>query len=159
MEPFGEALAAWLTTELGEDVELTVADGAQDTWAAARSRLAVDSVAVAVTERESARQLMLSVELALVLQALECMLGGQAAQAPAERRLTDIDWALVRSLLDGVVRELSHAWVELGGQELECGEIDIEGDAGVTPAADEPTLARRTLRQDRGERALGDVRC
>ena len=140
MAPFGEALAAWLTTELGEDTELTVADSAQDTWAAARSRLSVDSVAVAVNERESGRQLMLSVELALVLQAVECLLGGQAAQAPSERRLTDIDWALVRGLLDGVVRELSHAWVELGGQELACGEIDIEGDAGVAPAADEPTL-------------------
>ena len=83
---------------------------------------------------------MLSVELPLLLQAVECLLGGQAAQAPAERRLTDIDWALAAGLLDGVVRELSHAWVELGGQELTLGEIDTEGDAGVL----RPPTSRRS---------------
>ncbi len=139
LESFREALAAWLASELKAEVEISMADAAQHTWAAAKSRLPADSLAVAV-EEPSGRQLMLSVELPLLLQAVECLLGGQAAQAPAERRLTDIDWALAAGLLDGVVLELSHAWVELGGQELTLGEIDTEGDAGVLPPADEPTL-------------------
>ena len=123
----------WLASELKSEVELTIADGAQHTWAAARARLPADSVAVAV-EEPSGRQLLLSLELPLLLQSVECLLGGQARAGACPARLTDIDWALARGLLDGVVRELSHAWVELGGQELMCGEIDIEGDAGVAPA-------------------------
>ena len=40
------------------------------------------------------RHMLLSVELPLVLQALECLLGGEAAQRPTERHLTEIDWVL-----------------------------------------------------------------
>lgn len=140
LEPFREALAGWLASELKADVQLGVPEGSQHTWAAAKAMLPADSVAVAVHEAESGRDMLLSVELPLILQALECMLGGEAAQAPSDRRLTDIDWALARGLLEGVVRELSQAWGELGGQELSCGEVDVEGDAGVLPAPDEPTL-------------------
>jgi flagellar motor switch protein FliM len=85
--------------------------------------------------------MLLSVELPLVLQALECMLGGEAARAPAERHLTEVDWVLARGLLDAVVAELASAWEELGGPALERGEVDLEGDAGVLTPIGEPALA------------------
>ncbi len=47
------------------------------------------------------RQMLLSVEQPLLLQALECLLGGQAAQAPSERHLTDIDWMLAAACSRG----------------------------------------------------------
>ena len=47
--------------------------------------------------------MLLSVELPIVLQALECLLGGEAAQAPAERHLTEIDWVAHQGLLDAIV--------------------------------------------------------
>jgi flagellar motor switch protein FliM len=77
----------------------------------------------------------------MVLQALECLLGGEASHAPAERHLTEVDWVLTRGVLDAVVHQLSVAWDELGGQELVRGEVDIEGDAGVLTPIGEPTLA------------------
>jgi flagellar motor switch protein FliM len=98
-------------------------------------------MAVAVQEGSPDRALLLSVELPWVLQALECLLGGKADQAPAERHLTDIDWVLAKGLLDTVVGGLSKAWVELEGPELTRGELDLEGDAGVSAVASEPTLA------------------
>jgi len=145
-------LGAWLATACGElaerlqeelscEVQLEVADVEQHTWASAKARLAADALAVAVSAGAGERQMLLSVDPEMILQALECMLGGEAAQAPAERQLSDVDWALARDLLDGVVAELSAAWVELGGSELRRGEIDLEGDAGLLTGVSEPTLA------------------
>jgi flagellar motor switch protein FliM len=85
--------------------------------------------------------MLLSVELPLALQALECLLGGEAGQAPAQRHLTEIDWALAKNLFTRIVAELSKAWEDLGGPALRRGEVDVEGDAGVLTPVGEPTLA------------------
>jgi flagellar motor switch protein FliM len=141
IEQFCESLAGWLTNELKAEVELSVSRVDQHTWAAAKARLAADAIAVAVDASSIERQMLLSIEQPLLLQALECLLGGNAAHAPSERHLTDLDWALARGLLEGTVAELSSAWGELGGPELSCGEIDLEADAGVLPPVGEPTFS------------------
>ena len=142
LAPCCETLMAALASELKVDVELEIAEISQHTWAAARAGLAADSVAVSVNDSESdGGQLLLSIELPWVLQALECLLGGNAALAPAARRLTDLDRTLVQGLLDLVVGEISTAWGELGGAPLRRGEVDVEGDAGLLVAPGEPTLS------------------
>ena len=141
IEQFCEALSGRLTNELSVEVEFSVAEVDQHTWAAAKARLAADAVAVAVEAKAIERQMLFSVEQPLLLQALECLLGGQAAQAPAERHLTDIDWVLARSLFEGIVAELSSSWDELGGPQLTRGEVDLEADAGVFAPVGEPTFA------------------
>jgi flagellar motor switch protein FliM len=141
LEPFCEQLAAWMTGELGSEVQITVADVAQRTWAEAKAQLPADAVAVAVEESGIDRTMLLSVETALVLQALECMLGGDASRAPSERHLSELDWKLATGVLNAIVRELSSAWRELDGPELTRGMLDVEGDAGLVVAADEPTLS------------------
>ncbi len=148
--PLCEGLGAWLGGELKREVSLEVAEIAQHTWAAAKAHLPVESLAVAVEESSVERPMLLSVELGLLLQALECLLGGTPAQAPAQRHLTEIDWALTRGLLDGIVGELSSGWSELGGPELTRGEVDLEGDAGVLIPAGEPTLAITLASTHRG---------
>jgi flagellar motor switch protein FliM len=140
LEDFCEELAAELTSELRTEVELSVGEVGQHTWAAAKAHLAADSIAVAVQEGEIARHMLLSVELGLALQALECLLGGEAGQAPAQRHLTEIDWALAKDLFTRIVAELSSAWEDLGGPPLRRGEVDVEGDAGVLTPVGEPTL-------------------
>ncbi len=141
IEQFCEALSGRLANELSIDVEVSVAEVDQHTWAAAKARLAADAVAIAVEAKAIERHMLLSVEQPLLLQSLECLLGGQAAQAPAERHLTDIDWVLARGLFEGIVAELSTAWGELGGPELTCGEVDLEADAGVFVPVGEPTFS------------------
>jgi flagellar motor switch protein FliM len=140
-EHFCDALAGRLTAELRAEVELGVVRVEQHTWAAAKARLAADAIAVAVQAPSIERQMLLSVEQPLLLQALECLLGGQAAHAPADRHLTDIDWKLAGGMFDGVVAELSTAWGEIGGPPLECGEVDLEADAGVLTPVGEPTFS------------------
>ncbi len=141
IDSFCETLAGWLANELKADVELRVAQVDQHTWAAAKARLPADAIAVAVDAPSIERQMLLSIEQPLLLQALECLLGGSAAAAPVARHLTDIDWVLARGLLEGTVGELSSAWGELGGPELLCGEIDLEADAGVLTSVGEPTFS------------------
>ncbi|HWJ50901.1 MAG TPA: FliM/FliN family flagellar motor switch protein [Solirubrobacteraceae bacterium] len=141
LEPFCDELAAWMARELSSEVQLSLGDASQRTWAQAKAQLPVDSVAVAVHEGAIERSMLLSVETALVLQSLECMLGGEAALAPVERRLSELDWKLATRLLDTIVGELSGAWCELGASELTRGVLDVEGDAGVVVLPNEPTLA------------------
>jgi flagellar motor switch protein FliM len=139
--PFCEAFALRLSTELRAPVELSVADSNQLTWSAARAQLPANAIAVALEVQPIERQMLLCIEPPMVLQALECLLGGSASQAPPERRLSEVDWALTQRLLQSMVAQLSRAWRDLGGLELSLGEIDLEGDAGVVAPIGEPTFA------------------
>jgi flagellar motor switch protein FliM len=141
--PFCEAAANRLAADLRAPVELAVTDTSQLTWSAARAQLPSQTIAVALQLKPIERQMLLEIELPLVLQTLECLLGATAAQAPGERRLSEIDWALTRGLLDAIVGQLAFAWRDLGGLELTYGQVDMEGDAGVFAPIAEPTLSLR----------------
>ncbi len=138
--PACAALSAALTSELKVDVELELGGLTQHTWASARAQLPADAVAVGIDVARMRTQMLLSIELPWVTQALECMLGGEAGRAPAARHLTELDRTLAQRLIDVLVGELSGAWKELGGESLRRGEIDVEGDAGLLVAPSEPTL-------------------
>jgi flagellar motor switch protein FliM len=138
---FCEAFTLRLSTELRAPVELAVADSSQLTWAAAKAQLPANALAVALKVQPIERQMLLCIEPPLVLQALECLLGGAASQAASERRFSEVDWALTRRLLQSMIAQLSPAWRDLGGLELSLGEVDLEGDAGVVVPIGEPTFA------------------
>jgi flagellar motor switch protein FliM len=139
--PFCEAFAIRLSSELRAPVELGVADSSQLTWSAAKAQLPANAIAVALEVGPIERSMLLSIEPPMILQALELLLGGTAAQAPSERRLSEIDWALTRRLLESMTAQLAPAWRDLGGLELALGEVDLEGDAGVVAPLGEPTFA------------------
>jgi flagellar motor switch protein FliM len=139
--PFCEAFAMRLSTELRAPVELGLADPLQLTWSAAKAQLPANAIAVALEVKPIERSMLLSIEPPMILQALELLLGGTAAQAATERRLSEIDWALTRRLLESMTAQLTLAWRDLGGLELALGEIDLEGDAGVIAPLGEPTFA------------------
>ncbi len=141
LEPFCEQLGERMAKELSSEVQLSMGELAQRTWAEAKAQLPVDSVAVAVEESAIERSMLLSVERTLVLQALECMLGGDASSASLERHLSELDWKLAAGLLDAIVSALANAWGDLDGPELTRGAHDVEGDAGVLVLANEPTLS------------------
>lgn len=143
--PVCEAIALRLTSELRAPVELTIADAQQLSWSAAKAQLPANALAASlqasVVDRGEVGQMLLGIEPPLILRALECLLGGVASTAPDERRLSEIDWALTRRLVDGVTTQLGAAWRDLGSIELTLAEIDVEGDAGVAAPHAEPTLA------------------
>lgn len=138
---FCEAFALRLSAELRAPVELAIADSNQLTWAAAKAQLPANALAAALKVQPIERQMLLCIEPPLVLQALECLLGGAASQAAPERRFSEVDWALTQRLLQSMIAQLSPAWRDLGGLELSLGEVDLEGDAGVVVPIGEPTFA------------------
>jgi flagellar motor switch protein FliM len=138
---FCEAFALRLSTELRAPVELGVADSSQLTWAAAKAPLPANTIAVALGVQPINAQMLLCIEPPVVLQALECLLGGHPAQAASERRFSEVDWALTQRLLQSMIAQLGPAWRDLGGLELSLGEVDLEGDAGVISPIGEPTFA------------------
>jgi flagellar motor switch protein FliM len=138
---FCEAFALRLSTELRAPVELSVADSSQLTWAAAKAQLSANTIAVALNEQPIDGQMLLCIEPPLVLQALECLLGGNPSRAASERRFSEVDWALTHRLLDSMIALLEPAWRDLGGLQLSLGEVDLEGDAGVVVPPGEPTFA------------------
>ncbi len=137
---FCEAFALKLSTELRAPVELAVAESNQLTWAAAKARLSANTIAVELPVQPIKAQMLLCVEPPLLLQALECLLGGHPSQAASERRFSEVDWALTRRLLQSLIAQLGPAWRDLGGLELSLGEVDLEGDAGVLVPIGEPTF-------------------
>jgi len=139
--PFCEAYANRLSSELRAPVELAVADSDQLTWSAAKAAMPTSAIAVALEVQPVDRRMLLSVEPPVVLRALECLLGGNAADAPAKRHFSEIDWALTRRLLEAMTAHLSTAWRDLGGLTLTLGEIDLEDDAGVIFPLGEATFA------------------
>ncbi len=139
--PFCEAVGNRLSVELRAPVELRVSDSSQLTWSAARAQLPAQSVSVALNVRPIERQMLLEIELPMVLQSLECLLGGSAAQAPRERNLSEIDWGLTRGLVEAIVSQLALAWRDLAGLELTFGQLEEEGDAGVSMPIGEPTFS------------------
>ncbi len=141
LDHFCEAFALRLSTELRAPVELAVGDSSQLTWAAAKAQLPANAIAVSLGVQPIKRHMLLCVEPAFILQALECLLGGSASQTPPERRLSEVDWALTKRLLRSMIAQLSPSWRDLGGLELTLGEVDLEGDAGVLAPIGEPTFA------------------
>ena len=141
LEPFCNAFAIRLATELRTSAELAITDSEQLTWSAAKAQLPVDAIAVALLLEPTEQRILLNLDPAIILRSLECLLGGAASQAPAERRLTEVDWALARPLLEAMTAQLSSSLRDLGGIQLALGEIDVEGDAGVVAPLGEPTFA------------------
>lgn len=139
--PFLKSAAMRLSGELKAAVELHQLEAREVAWSAARGALPEDAALAEIKVRPIGAQMLLATELPFLLRGIECLLGGSAASAPTERRLSDIDLALVGRLLETTVAQLSLAWRDLGGLELELGEIDVEHerDAGVEVHMREPT--------------------
>jgi flagellar motor switch protein FliM len=139
--PFLKSTAMRLAGELKAPVELHIVETKELAWSAARSTIAENQALIELEVKPIGAQMLLAVELPFLLRAIECLLGGSAANAPVDRRLTEIDLALVGRIVETIVAQLSGAWRDLGGLELVVGDIDVEQDheASVEVQLAEPT--------------------
>ncbi len=141
LTPFCKALSTRMAADLRAPCELHQVDARQLSWTEARASLPAEALLAAVDVAPIGGQMLLGLEMPLVLRCLDCMLGGSVAGAPQSRKLSEIDWALSRRLVESIVLQLSMIWRDLGGLELSVGEIDLEGDAGLIVPIGEPTFA------------------
>ena len=139
MEVFCATAATRLYAEHRIDVALEVIDAGQFTFANALESVPEASVAAVVETPGSDTKLLMTAELALVLEVIERLLGG-TGDGIVERRLTDIERVLARRLFGAFVECLSATWHDVCGQSLELGRVDPLGEGPQIVPASEPTL-------------------
>jgi len=143
LESFCQTATARLSAELRTPLELEVVDGAQLSWLMAQRKLAGSSLSALLEVAPTDTRMLLVGDLAFVLTGVECLLGGAPVRPPQERRLSEIDWVLIRRLFDAIVAQLSAAWQDLGHLQLSVGEIEQQSEAIQIASVSEPTLMFR----------------
>lgn len=140
IETFCQTAVTRLSAELRWPIELETINTVQLTWSGAQSQLPAKSLSLVLEVEPIGTRMLLSVEQSFVLMCVDCLLGGTPDGAPLDRRLSEIDWALARRLLESIVHQLSPVWQDLAGITLEAGELEFESDAAQLATVSEPTF-------------------
>src|SRR4051812_4666395 len=141
LETFCRTASTRLAAELRMSLELEVISVNQLAWSNAHAQVPARSVACTVDVAPLGTRLLMSVEMNLILSAIEMLLGGSGDTVPRDRRLTDIDWALARHFLERVLGQMSIVWSDIWELELSTGALDMHLDTAQTAPVSEPTLA------------------
>jgi len=140
LESFCRTASTRLSAELRVPIELEVIASTQLTWSTAQSQLPTNSVCAVLEINPIDTQMLLSAELPFVLGALEALLGAAPENAPKDRRLTEIDWALARRLFGSMVGQLSIIWSDVAEVDLALGALE-----GTTENAQIAPFSEATL--------------
>ena len=143
LETFCQTATARLSAELRTPLELEVSGSMQLAWLMAQRKLSGSSLSALLDVAPTGTRMLLVGDLAFVLMGVECLLGGSPTRPPEERRLSEIDWVLIRRLFDSIVAQLSAAWSDLGHLQLSVGEIEQQSEAIQIASVSEPTLMIR----------------
>jgi len=143
LETFCRTASTRLSAELRMPLELEVINVNQLTWGIAHAQVPAQSISGLIQVPDVATRMLFGVEMNLVLSAIELLLGGVAGEGTPrrERRLTDIDWALARHLLDRLTAQLSIVWSDITDDELAISGLDMHLETAQTAPVSEPTLA------------------
>ncbi len=143
LESFCQTATARLSAELRTPLELEVAGSSQLAWLMAQRKLAGSSLSALLDVAPTGTRMLLVGDLSFVLMGVDCLLGGSPTRPPEERRLSEIDWVLIRRLFDSIVAQLSAAWQDLGHLQLSLGEVEQQSEAIQIASVSEPTLMFR----------------
>jgi flagellar motor switch protein FliM len=140
LEAFCRTASTRLSAELRAPLELEVISTTQLTWANAHAQMPPASITALVEAKPAGTSLMLSCEQALVVGAIELLLGANGVSDQRERRFTDIDWALARHFFERLMAQLSIIWSDLAGLELSVGRLETHMETAQMVPVSEPTL-------------------
>jgi flagellar motor switch protein FliM len=156
LDTFCRTASTRLSAELRMSLELEVINVNQLTWSNAHAQVPPRSIACTVDVAPIGTRMLMCTEKNLVLTAIELLLGGSSADAPRDRRLTDIDWALARHFVERILAQLSIVWSDMTELELSAGALDMHLDTAQTAPVSEPTLAFTIeARMDRESSTIG----
>jgi flagellar motor switch protein FliM len=140
-DAFCRAASQRLSAELRVPLELEVINTTELNWSHAHAQIPQKSICALLTAVPLQTTLLLATEPALVLNAIDLLLGGSPQAAPRERRLTEIDWALARHFLASLVGQLSIIWSDIGGVGFELAGLDSPLETTHVAPVSEPTLS------------------
>jgi flagellar motor switch protein FliM len=121
--------------------ELELLDCSQHTWSNAQSQVPAGSVTALARVEPLGTRVVLCAESALLVGALEALLGGSPDRAPRDRKLTDIDLLLIRRAFETLVEALSSVFSDHAGVTLAVADVDASGETTYLEQPSEPTLA------------------
>jgi len=140
LEAFCRTAATRMSAELRVPLELEVINSSQLTWANAHAQVLAGSIDAIADIEPIGTRLMMSAEPSLVLGAIELLLGGTDPSTQAERRLSDIDWALARHFFDRMLAQLSVIWTDMVQLELAVSQLETHLETAQMVSVSEPTL-------------------
>jgi flagellar motor switch protein FliM len=139
-EIFCTTAATRLSSQLRWPVELEILNTVQLTWAATQAQVPNGSLLAVLEVAPLGTRMLLTIEQSFVLVCLECLLGGAPQRPARDRKLSEIDWALAKGLLESLVQPLALVWNELGGVDLTLGEVGPHETSQVASVS-EPTFS------------------
>ncbi len=140
LEVFCRTASTRLSAELRMPLELEVINSTQLTWSNAHSQVVSNSITALIDATPIGTRLMLSLEPALILGAIELLLGGSEPSEVRERRMTDIDFALARHFTDRMCAQLSVIWTDVAAVELSVAALESHLETAQMVSVSEPTL-------------------
>jgi flagellar motor switch protein FliM len=140
LEAFCRTASTRLSAELRMPLELEVINSTQLTWSNAHVQVVSNSITALIDANPIGTRLMLALEPALVLGAIELLLGGSEPSEIRERRMTDIDFALARHFSERMCAQLSVIWTDMAELELSVAQIETHLETAQMVPVSEPTL-------------------
>jgi flagellar motor switch protein FliM len=140
LEAFCRTASTRLSAELRVPLELEVINASQLTWANAHAQVVPGSIDAIAEVKPLGTRLVMSAEQALVLGAIELLLGSTDISEQRERRLSDIDWALARHFFERLLSQLSVIWTDMVELELGVMQLETHLETAQMVSVSEPTL-------------------
>jgi flagellar motor switch protein FliM len=141
LEAFCRTASTRLSAELRVPLELELLTSTQLTWANAHTQVPANSTAAIFQVEPIGTRMLLSTESALVLAAIELLLGGSIDGGIKERRMTDIDQALGRHFFERLLAQLTLIWTDVAGLSLRLETVDQHMETAQMVSVSEPTLS------------------
>ena len=141
LEAFCRTASTRLSAELRVPLELELLTSTQLTWANAHAQVPTNSTAAIFEVEPIGTRMLLSTESALLLGAIELLLGGSIDGGVKERRMTDIDQALRRHFFERLLAQLTLIWTDTAALSLKLETVDQHLETAQMVSVSEPTLS------------------
>ena len=138
-ETFCRTAGTRLSSELRTPIDFEVVGHKQLTWTSAAAEVPAGALSAIIRMRPSGRQMLLAVDGQFLLALIERLLGGDPEPPPEPRRLTDVDMALARQLLERLLEQLSIVWQDMVEVELDLAGFEPDAESAMLAPLSEPT--------------------
>jgi flagellar motor switch protein FliM len=112
----------------------------QVTWSSAVLGLSAEQICGVVELTPFKTRALLVLERGFLLPVIERLLGGSGADAPEDRKFSEVDYALVGRIFGAFATQLSLAWEDAAETGLRFVEIDPDPSTSQLVGYSEPTL-------------------
>jgi flagellar motor switch protein FliM len=140
-DAFVRVVSTKLAAEHRIAMDIDIVDVLQLTWADAHALADRTAMSATLEAQPIATKLLLTLDVPLLLNSIERLLGSPSEAEPERRELTDIDLMLVRRIFDVFVDSLSKMWEQLADVTMARTSLDVHAETAGTIGPSEPTLA------------------